>query len=98
MSGSTEKVAAEAEAQHADGGGGERTTKEAHGGTGKVGDVAEGEVVDLGTACDGKERDDIGAGSWAGSGDCEVSADGCDRGGERDEYVEVPVEGATVGG
>ena len=92
------RIAAEADAQHAEGGGGERAAEEAHGGAGEVGDVAEGEVVDLGASGDGEEGDDVGAGCGVGGGEGEVSADDGDESGEGDECVEMPVEGAAVGG
>ena len=41
-----EEVAAEADAEHAEGGVGERAAEEAHCGCGEVGDVAEGEIVE----------------------------------------------------
>ena len=65
---------------------------------GEVGDVAEGEVVDLGASGHGEEGDDVGAGCGVRGGEGEVSADDGDEGGEGDEGVEVPVRGAAVGG
>ena len=42
-----QEVAAEADAEHAEGDGGEWAAEEAHGGAGEVEEVAEGEVVEL---------------------------------------------------
>ncbi len=60
--------------------------------------MAEGEIVGFGAAGHGEERDDVGAGCGRGRGDGEVCADDGDECGEGDEGVEVPVEGAAVGG
>ena len=61
---SSQKIAAQTQAQHAYGGCGEGTAEEAHGGAGEVGDVAEGEVVGFGASGHGEEGDDVGA--WCG--------------------------------
>ena len=84
-SAAAQEVADEADAEHAEGDGGERAAEEAHGGAGEVGEVAEGEVVGLGAAGDGEEWTMSVPGAGCGRGDGEVSADDGDEGGEGDE-------------
>ena len=91
-----QEIAAQPHGQHAEGSEGKGAAEETHGRSGEVEDVAEGEVVDLGTASDGEEGDDVGAGCGMGGGEGEVSADDGDDCGEGDEEVEMPGEGAAA--
>ncbi len=91
-----QEITGGADAQHAEGGGGERSAEETHGAGGEIGDVAEGEVVGFGASGHGEEGDDVGAWGWVGGGEGEVAADDGDKRGEGDEGVEVPGEDAAV--
>ena len=83
----TQEIAERADAEHAERGGGEWSAKEAHGARGEIGDVAEGEIVGLGAAGHGEERDDVGAWGRVWGGEGEVAADESDDGGDGDERV-----------
>ena len=95
-SGSAQEVADGADDEHAERNGGEGAAEESHGGSGEVEEMAEGEVVELGIG--GDEGSYVGAGGRVGGGDGEVSADEGNEGGEGDQEVEGPLEGAGAGG
>ncbi len=83
-----EEVGDGAYGDHAERDGGEGAAEEAHGVSGEVVEVAEGEVVEVGVV--GEEGREICAGGDVWGEDGEVSADGRDEGGERKQEVERP--------
>ena len=87
-SGAAQEVADGADDEHAKDNGGEGAAEEAHGVSGEVEEVAEGEVVELGVG--GDKGSYVGAGGGMGGRDGEVSADDGDEGGQGDEEVEGP--------
>ena len=93
-----EEVAADADAEHAEGDGGERSAEEAHGGSGEVEDVAEGEIVEL-RCCRpwrGVRRCRLPGAGWGAvtAKYAQTRATSVARG---TRSVEVPVEGAAIG-
>ena len=94
-SSAAQEIADGADGEHGQGYSCERTTEEAHGGAGEIEEVTEREVVGVRIA--GEQGGDIGAGGGMPGEDGEVAADENDDGGEGEEEIKVPAEGAGLG-